>query len=76
MKERRKKAAPVPKPVFTERELQVLALIAKGQTHAEIADRLGISVHTLKEHTKHCRRKAGVNSRVQLAFWAIRELGM
>lgn len=54
---------------LTERELQVVALIAEGLTNAEIARILGVSVRTVDAHVEHVRTKLGVRSRTQMAVW-------
>jgi DNA-binding NarL/FixJ family response regulator len=59
-----------PEPLLTEREREVLELIAAGETNAEIAQRLYLSPHTIKEHTSALYRKLGARNRaeaVQLA---------
>ncbi len=59
-----------PEPLLTEREREVLELIAAGETNAEIARRLYLSPHTIKEHTSALYRKLGARNRaeaVQLA---------
>ena len=48
--------------MLTEREGDVLLLLAKGCSYAEVARRLGISVHTVATHVKNCYRKLGVRS--------------
>ena len=48
--------------MLTEREGDVLLLLAKGCSYAEVAQRLGISVHTVATHVKNCYRKLGVRS--------------
>jgi DNA-binding NarL/FixJ family response regulator len=50
---------------LSRREREVLALIATGATNAEIADRLYLSPHTVKEHTSALYRKLGVRNRAQ-----------
>ena len=46
-----------PAPLLSEREREVLDLIAAGSTNREIAERLYLSPHTVKEHTSSLYRK-------------------
>ena len=48
--------------MLTARERDVVVLLAKGCSYAEIARRLGISLHTVTTHIKNCYRKLGVRS--------------
>lgn len=50
---------------ISDRELEVLRLIAEGLSNQEIAERLFISAGTAKRHSIHIYRKLGVNSRTQ-----------
>ena len=59
-------------PVLTEREKQVVQLIARGATSREIADRLHISVRTVDTHRANIMEKAGVHSTAELTMFAIR----
>ena len=56
---------------LTERELNVISLVSQGFTNNEIADRLHISVHTVKAHLEAIYEKFSVNNRVQAAIKAI-----
>jgi ATP/maltotriose-dependent transcriptional regulator MalT len=58
---------------LTERELDVLRLLAAGQSNPEIARTLYVELNTVKTHVKHLYDKLGVHSRDQ-AVWRAREL--
>ena len=60
---------------LTGRERDVVALISQGATNAEIADRLYLSPHTIKEHTSSIYRKLGVRNRAE-AVKAAQRLGL
>jgi DNA-binding NarL/FixJ family response regulator len=64
-------AADVEVPL-TEREGQVLRHMVEGLTNKQIADSLGISYETVKEHVQHVLGKIGVSDRTQAAVWAVR----
>ena len=55
---------------FTDRELQVLREVVSGGTDAEIAERLGISLRTVKGHIQNLREKTGYRNRTELAVHA------
>jgi HD-GYP domain-containing protein (c-di-GMP phosphodiesterase class II)/DNA-binding CsgD family transcriptional regulator len=62
-----------PLPVeLTERELEVLRLLASGRTKRAIADELFISFSTVHTHTVHIYAKCGVTTRAGLAMFAMR----
>jgi DNA-binding CsgD family transcriptional regulator len=50
---------------LTRRELEVLSMLAEGETNARIARRLIVSEDTVKTHVKHILRKFGVHNRAQ-----------
>lgn len=54
------------------REKDVLQLIAKGYTNHEIAQRLFISPHTVKNHVSRIYQKIGIDDRTKVALWAVR----
>ena len=54
-----------PEPPLSEREREVLHLIAGGSTNREIAQELYLSPHTVKEHTSALYRKLGVRNRAE-----------
>ena len=60
---------------LSQRELEVLELIAEGLSNDEIADRLVLSLHTIKTHTRHIYNKLGVSKRTQAVAEA-RRLGI
>lgn len=55
---------------LTDRETQVLSLLAKGFSNTQIASRLEISPHTVKSHVINIFNKLGVNDRIQAAVVA------
>jgi DNA-binding NarL/FixJ family response regulator len=54
-----------PEPLLTEREREVLGLIAAGSTNREIAAELYLSPHTVKEHTSALYRKLHARNRAE-----------
>jgi DNA-binding NarL/FixJ family response regulator len=54
-----------PSPLLTEREREVLDLVAAGSTNREIAEALYLSPHTVKEHTSALYRKLGARNRAE-----------
>lgn len=61
------------KDVLTGRERQILFGIARGETNAIIADRLGISANTVDKHRTSIMRKLGVHSAAELLARALRD---
>jgi DNA-binding NarL/FixJ family response regulator len=59
-------------PTLTERELEVLSLIAAGKENAEIAEALVISQHTVKNHVSGILVKLELENRIQAAVYAVR----
>jgi DNA-binding NarL/FixJ family response regulator len=55
-------------PYLTEREAEVLALIADGRSNAEIARQLGVSLKTVQNHVSHVLAKMHVRDRTQAAL--------
>jgi len=56
---------------LTERELDVLRLIALGHTNAEIAEQLYLSTRTVETHRSHIQQKLGRNTRAELVRYAL-----
>ncbi|MBL0749878.1 response regulator [Nocardioides baculatus] len=64
-------AAPAqPIAPLTDREEDVLVLVARGRTNHEIADELHISLSTVKTHIGALMAKLGARNRVEVAIWA------
>lgn len=58
---------------LTERELEVLQLLARGQSNRELADALAISEATVRTHVSNILNKLNLCSRTQAALYALRE---
>ncbi len=71
----RRREAPTPEPVLTDREEEVLALVAEGLSNRVIARRLGIAEKTVKTHLTRVYAAIGVTDRVQAALWWQRQHG-
>jgi DNA-binding CsgD family transcriptional regulator len=56
---------------LSDRETDVLVLLAQGKSNKEIADKLTISIHTVISHRKSISNKTGVRSQAGLAIYAI-----
>jgi two-component system response regulator DesR len=61
-----------PEPLLTEREREVLQLLAGGSTNREIAEQLYLSPYTVKEHTSALYRKLGARNRAEAVLRAER----
>jgi DNA-binding NarL/FixJ family response regulator len=60
-------------PRLTNRELEVLRLVADGKPNPEISRELGISEQTVKTHVSSLLEKLGVDNRIQAAVYAVRK---
>ena len=60
-------------PRLTERELEVLRLVAKGLSNREIATELVIAENTVKNHVRNILEKLQLRSRMEAAMYAVRE---
>lgn len=67
----RGEAGAKPTDDLTERETEVLRLIARGKTNAEIAAELELSVRTVETHRTRIQQKLGLSSRPQLVGYAL-----
>jgi two-component system NarL family response regulator len=63
----------VPAPRLTDRELEVLKLVAKGLTNRDIADALYISENTVKNHVRNILEKLHLHSRMEAVIYAVKE---
>jgi two-component system NarL family response regulator len=63
----------VPTPKLTDRELEVLKLVAQGLNNREIAKRLFISENTVKNHVRNILEKLQLHSRMEAVMYAVRE---
>ena len=55
---------------LTEREIQVLSMIVRGEHNNKIAERLGITVHTVKVYVTNIMEKFNAKNRTEVAFLA------
>jgi DNA-binding NarL/FixJ family response regulator len=73
------RARPVPRPArahgLTQREVQVLRLLAMGTPVPDISERFAISHHTVRKHAQNAMYKLGAHSRLELVAVA-RQLGL
>jgi len=58
---------------LTDRELEVITLVAEDLCNKTIARKLHLEVQTVKTHIKHANVKLGTRSRVGLTLWFIRK---
>jgi DNA-binding NarL/FixJ family response regulator len=63
----------VPAPKLTDREMQVLKLIARGMNNRDIAKELFISENTVKNHVRNILEKLQIHSRMEAVMVAVRE---
>jgi len=62
-----------PYDALTDREKQVLKLVAEGHSNKEVAEVLGISVKTAMSHREHVMEKLGVHNRTELVRFALKK---
>ena len=60
-------------PALTERETEVLRLVAKGLSYKQIAERLGVSHRTVQNHVQNTLGKLQLHNRVELTRYAIEQ---
>jgi two-component system NarL family response regulator len=66
-------AKQVPAPRLTEREIEVLKLVARGMNNRDIAKELFISENTVKNHVRNILEKLQIHSRMEAVMIAVRE---
>ena len=54
--------------------MEILPLIARGEQNKTIADKLGLSVHTVKLHSHNIFSKLGVSNRTGAANWYLSQM--
>jgi DNA-binding NarL/FixJ family response regulator len=64
---------PQPHDTLTDRETEVLMLLAEGLSNAAIAERLVVSVHTVRNHVANLSAKLGAHSKLEALSIAMRE---
>ncbi|WP_010271500.1 response regulator transcription factor [Paenibacillus senegalensis] len=70
---RQPKEEQAPHHDLTEREMEVLRLIARGKSNQEVADELFIGIKTVKFHVTNILAKLGVDDRTQAAIYAYKQ---
>ena len=63
----------MPAPRLTDREMEVLTLVAKGMNNRDIAKELFISENTVKNHVRNILEKLHLHSRMEAVVYAVRE---
>ena len=58
---------------ISDREMEIIKLIAEGSSNKEVADKLFLSTHTVTTHRKNIMNKLGVNNTAGLVLFAVRE---
>ena len=61
------------RPALTERETEVLRMVAKGLSYRQIAERLVLSHRTVQNHVQNTLRKLQMHNRVELTRYAIEQ---
>ncbi|EFL20364.1 LuxR family DNA-binding response regulator [Streptomyces himastatinicus ATCC 53653] len=70
--DRARHGEPLPERAITDREEEILKLVAEGHTSQQIADMLVISVKTVERHRANLLQKLGLKDRLELTRYAIR----
>ncbi len=73
MSKRSEQVTRLPAPRLTDREMQVLRLVARGMANKDIASALFISENTVKNHVRNILEKLQLHSRMEAVVYAVRE---
>ena len=73
MSKRAAEARQLPAPRLTDREMEVLRLVAQGMNNRDIAKDLFISENTVKNHIRNILEKLHLHSRMEAVVYAVRE---
>ena len=71
--DRRRPGRPEAEPGLTERETEILKMVAKGLSYRQIAERLVMSHRTVQNHVQNTLRKLQMHNRVELTRYAIEQ---
>ena len=63
----------MPTPRLTDREMEVLRLVAQGLNNRDIAKQLFISENTVKNHVRNILEKLQLHSRMEAVMYAVKE---
>ncbi|MFC1891881.1 LuxR C-terminal-related transcriptional regulator [Thermodesulfobacteriota bacterium] len=66
--------SPTVKDILTQREIEILSLLAVGTKNEDIAEQLFVSTNTVKTHVYNIFKKIKVTNRLQAALWAAKHL--
>jgi DNA-binding NarL/FixJ family response regulator len=57
---------------LTDREIDVLRLVAQGASNSDVSEKLGVTINTIKTHLKHIFDKLQIDNRTQAATYALK----
>ncbi len=59
--------------LLTNREREILQLLAEGKSNKDVANRLNLSLHTIETHRGHILQKLGLHTVPELILYAVRK---
>lgn len=62
-----------PELELSEREMEIIHLVTQGNSSAQIADQLHVSIHTVNSHRKNILKKLGLKSPTELIIYAVKQ---